>query len=87
MAEVKEVLDAFRAATKRAGGSRTIACLKRALALRGVIRSDLVAQGTPTLEGEDAERFDRAFEEVLALSREKIGTPWVTTLARGESDA
>ena len=84
MGEVKSVLDAFRACTKEAGGSRTIACLKRALALRGVIGSDLVAPGTPTLEGEDAERFDRAFENVLALARERIGAPWVTTQSRGE---
>jgi len=79
MAEVKSVLEAFRACTKQAGGSRTIACLKRALALRGVIGSDCVAPGTPQLEGEAAENFDRAFENILVLARERIGTPWVST--------
>ena len=84
MAEVKSVLEAFRTCTKEAGGSRTIACLKRALALRGVIGSDLVAPGTPSLEGEHAERFDRAFENILAMARDQIGAPWVSTASLGE---
>ena len=85
--EVKSVLDAFRSCTKLAGGSRTIACLKRALALRGVIGSDLVAPGTPRLEGAVAAQFDEAFEGILALSRERIGAPWVSIVGGGERGA
>ena len=57
------VLEAFREA-RRAGGKRSIACLKRALRASGVIGSDAVAPGTPALAPEEAERFDAAFERV-----------------------
>ena len=87
MAEVKSVLEAFRACTKLAGGSRTVACLKRALALRGVVGSDLVAPGTPRLEGAQAEQFDEAFEGILALARERIGAPWLSMTGGGERSA
>jgi dihydrodipicolinate synthase/N-acetylneuraminate lyase len=73
-----EVLEAFRAGTWAAGGRRTIACIKRALRSLGVISSDALARGTPELTAPDAERFDRVFEEVLALARERIPAAWQT---------
>jgi len=78
MDEVRSVLEAFREATQLAGGKRSIACLKRALRCMGVIGSDAVAPGTPSLGAEDAARFDAAFAKVLELSRERIGAPWVS---------
>lgn len=78
MDEVRSVLEAFRDATHAAGPKRSIACLKRALRLQGVIASDAVAPGTPPLGPAEAEHFDAAFARVLQLSRERIGTPWVT---------
>ncbi len=78
MEQVRGVLEAFRAATRGAGGRRTVACLKRALARLGVIRSDAVAAGTPALGPAESERFDAAFEDVLRLARERIGAPWVS---------
>jgi dihydrodipicolinate synthase/N-acetylneuraminate lyase len=78
MDEVRSVLDAFRGATQQAGSKRSIACLKRALRLMGVIESDAVAPGTPALGREEAERFDAAFARVRQLARERIGAPWVS---------
>jgi dihydrodipicolinate synthase/N-acetylneuraminate lyase len=78
MDEVRSVLEAFREATQLAGGKRSIACLKRALRCIGVIASDAVAPGTPSLGPAEAERFDAAFARVLELSRERIGAPWVS---------
>jgi dihydrodipicolinate synthase/N-acetylneuraminate lyase len=78
MAEVKSVLDSFRAASREAGGSRTIAALKRALARMGVIHSARVAAGTPTLEGDAGARFDEAFDDTRALAAERIGHPWTS---------
>ncbi len=75
---VERVLSAFRVATKAGGASRTIACLKRALLLQGVIASDAVAPGTPALGAAEAAQFDAAFEHVRALSRELLEPTWVT---------
>lgn len=72
------VLEAFRAATRVAAGKRTIACLKRALLRQGVIASDAVADGTPTLMRPDAERFDALFDEVRARAARELAPPWVT---------
>jgi len=80
MAQVREVLETFRRGTWAAGGRRTIACIKRALRHLGVVESDAVAPGTPSLAAPDAERFDALFEDVLALARERIGTPWVSVV-------
>jgi hypothetical protein len=78
MDEVRSVLEAFRDATREAGSKRSVACLKRALRLLGVIQSDAVAPGTAPLGPAEAARFDAAFERVLQLSRERIGAPWVS---------
>ncbi len=78
MEQVREVVTAFREGTHAAGGRRTIACLKRALRLQGVIESDAVASGTPALARPDAERFDQVFARVQELARRRIGPPWVS---------
>jgi hypothetical protein len=49
----------------------------------GVVSSDAVAEGTPTLAAPDAERFDRVFEEVLVLARERLGPPWNSEVEGG----
>jgi dihydrodipicolinate synthase/N-acetylneuraminate lyase len=84
MDEVREVLEGYRRLTRDAGGARSIACLKRALRMRGVIRSCVVAPGTPALPETDAERFERGFERVLEQVRARIASPWVS---RGPDDA
>jgi hypothetical protein len=60
-----------------------VACIKRALRTLGVVSSDAVAEGTPTLAAPDAERFDRVFEEVLGLARERLGPPWNSEVEGG----
>ncbi|MFP6565466.1 MAG: dihydrodipicolinate synthase family protein [Myxococcota bacterium] len=71
-----EVVDAFRRATVTARGSRTIACLKRALFDVGVISSPALAKGTPELDAESAEEFDRRFEAVRAQAKATLRAPW-----------
>jgi hypothetical protein len=83
MAAVREVLEAFRAGTRAAGGRRTIACLKRALVRLGVTTSDAVAPGTPSLARPDAERFDETFERVRAFARERLPATWVSQAPGG----
>jgi dihydrodipicolinate synthase/N-acetylneuraminate lyase len=78
MEAAERVLSAFRAATKVGGASRTIACLKRALLLQGVVASDAVAPGTPALGAAEAAQFDAAFAAVQRLARERIEPTWVT---------
>jgi dihydrodipicolinate synthase/N-acetylneuraminate lyase len=78
MAQVRTVVEAFRAATQAAGSRLTIACIKRALFSLGVIGSAAVARGTPALPPEDAARFDAAFAAVRALAQELVGEPWVS---------
>jgi len=62
------VLERFRAACTftRAGrpARLTIACLKAALAERGVISSDAVAQGTPALEDSERQEFKRRLDDL-----------------------
>lgn len=78
MNEAREVLEAFQRLTREAGGRRSIACLKRALRALGVIEQAAVAEGTPALRDEEAERFDAGFAALRALARERIGEPWVS---------
>jgi len=82
MGRAQRVVDAFRDRTFAAGGRRTLACLKRALYIEGVISSPCVAPGTPQLTSIDAERFDEAFAEVKALAAREIGAPWLTRFER-----
>lgn len=78
MDAVQGVLNRYRAGTRSAAGKRSIACLKRALLLSGVIRNDAVAPGTPTLSSPDAKRFDAVWNEVRVLARSSLAATWVT---------
>ncbi|GAG23765.1 unnamed protein product, partial [marine sediment metagenome] len=80
MDEVRAVVDAFREGTFAASGRRTIACLKRALQVLGVVESASVAKGTPELTRPDAERFDQVFEQVRELAEESLGATWVSAV-------
>ena len=78
MAAAERALSSFRAATKAGGASRTIACLKRALLLQGILTSDAVAPGTPALGAAEAAQFDVAFAEVQRIARDALEPTWVT---------
>ncbi|MFI5321254.1 MAG: dihydrodipicolinate synthase family protein [Myxococcota bacterium] len=78
MDAAERVLAAFRTVTRAGGASRTIACLKRALLLQGVVTSDAVAPGTPALGAAEAAQFDAAFEGVRSLAGELLGPTWAT---------
>jgi hypothetical protein len=78
MDAVREALEAFRTLTKTIGGKRSIACLKRALRVQGVIESCAVARGTAALPDADGERFERGLADVYEKVRECISAPWVS---------
>ncbi|HEY5657447.1 MAG TPA: dihydrodipicolinate synthase family protein [Myxococcota bacterium] len=78
MDEVRGVLETYRNLARGVGGARSIACLKRALCALGVIRSGVVAHGTPALPEADAARFDEGLARVLDGVRERIAAPWVS---------
>jgi len=78
MDAAQRVVDAFRDRCVVASGKRTLACLKRALYLEGVISSPCVAPGTPELTPAEAEQFDAAFAEVKEIAREALGEAAIT---------
>ncbi len=86
MDRVQSVLTRFRDGTRSAAGKRSIACLKRALLLAGVTKSDRVAPGTPVLSRPDVERFDAVWEDVRALAREQLVPTWVSRLSSDADD-
>lgn len=68
MSHYKSVFDQFsRACRFSKDGNKVekgIACFKHALKLDGVITSDLVAKGTPTLEQKERIEFARSYERI-----------------------
>lgn len=72
----QRVVDAFRDAAVVPSGKRTLACLKRALWLEGVISSERVAPGTPDLSSEDADHFDAAWAGVKTLAADSLPSGW-----------
>jgi dihydrodipicolinate synthase/N-acetylneuraminate lyase len=88
MEQVRGVLEAFRGATGVAGGGRrTIACLKRALFIEGVISSPHLAPGTPGLSSEDAARFEERYDRVKAAARAELGATWTSTFPGRPTDS
>jgi dihydrodipicolinate synthase/N-acetylneuraminate lyase len=78
MDQMRGLFEAFHSATQAAGAQHMIACLKRALVSRGVIRSAAVAHGTPALAADAAARFDEAFAALRSQIQQTIGEPWVS---------
>jgi dihydrodipicolinate synthase/N-acetylneuraminate lyase len=78
MDRAREVTAAFGETCRTPAGKRSIACLKRALFHLGVIGSDHVAPGTPSLTPEHAETFDAAFDALRVRARESLGDLWVS---------
>lgn len=75
------VVDAFRALTFAAAGRRTIAALKRALWLDGVISSAALAKHTPDFADTELEDFELGYAQVKSAARERLDDRWVTRLA------
>ncbi|MEZ4332104.1 MAG: dihydrodipicolinate synthase family protein [Myxococcota bacterium] len=83
MDRVQRVVDGFRDCSTLPSGKRpTLACLKRALVLEGVISSGCVAKGTSALPKDDTARFDEAWAALKAMAVREIGEPWVTKVSR-----
>lgn len=80
MAQIHRLLADFREGARAAVGKRSIACLKRALHTLGVISSDCVASGTPSLSAPDRERFDALFAEMRLRATEELGPVWSSRL-------
>jgi dihydrodipicolinate synthase/N-acetylneuraminate lyase len=83
MDAARDVAAAFGESCRTPAGKRSIACMKRALRHLGVIASDAVAPGTPSLASEHAEAFDAAFDAVRARAREGLGALWVSQAPSG----
>jgi dihydrodipicolinate synthase/N-acetylneuraminate lyase len=64
MAELKAIFERFGETYRFPAGKRSLAALKRGLALRGVLSCDAVARGTAGLDPEQRARFDAAFESL-----------------------
>ena len=82
MDAAQRVVEAFRSAAAVSSGKRTLACLKRALVLEGVISSAHVAPGTPSLDAADAAQFDAAWSAVKAHAADEIAPGWHTRFDR-----
>ncbi len=82
MDRYRAVLDGFREAClfERSGRpyQPSIACLKTALAELGVISSDAVAPGTPSLDEGERREFVRRFNELRAQSAERLEPEWIS---------
>jgi dihydrodipicolinate synthase/N-acetylneuraminate lyase len=73
---------AFGEAYRFSGGGKTVkktvACLKHALKLEGVISSDLVAEGTPSLTEEERRIFAGRFFKVKEYLAESTDPVWIS---------
>ncbi len=72
---LKHWFERFRESYRFESGSRAVAALKRGLRRLGVISCDGVARGTAALSPAEADRFDRAFDE-LCDARAAIVPQW-----------
>jgi dihydrodipicolinate synthase/N-acetylneuraminate lyase len=84
MDQLKALFERFGAAYRFPHGRRSLAALKRALRLRGVISSDAVASGTPALDAAQAEAFDAAFTDLCADVSRALPERWVSDPADAE---
>jgi dihydrodipicolinate synthase/N-acetylneuraminate lyase len=58
--------------------SKTIACLKNALKLEGVIESDRVAEGTPCLSAEEASQFRQRYKSIRGVLADRTDPLWIS---------
>jgi dihydrodipicolinate synthase/N-acetylneuraminate lyase len=76
----KGVMEEFREATNFGRGVKsyrpTVACIKAALCHLGVISSDAVAQGTPTLDADQRREYIRRFNEVRRRACVTLEPEW-----------
>ncbi len=76
----KTAFERFRSACRFSYGGETakksIACLKYALKLEGVISSDAIAEGTRALTDEDRREFAIRFREIKEFLAEKTDRVW-----------
>lgn len=70
MALYKSAFEQFGAACRFGGAKKSIACLKHALKLDGVIESDFVADGTRSLTDSERQQFASRFKQ----TRENLAT-------------
>ncbi len=85
MDQMKRHFEAFRAACTTPGGRRTLACVKRGLLGLGVISSDAVAAGTPSLSPGEAQDFDRAFGRLRADLDASLPARWCSDPSAAEA--
>jgi dihydrodipicolinate synthase/N-acetylneuraminate lyase len=82
MSLYKSTFEQFGTACRFSKGGKqvekTIACLKHALKLDGVITSDLVAEGTPALESNERIEFALRYEEIKQNLAAQTDPVWIS---------
>lgn len=63
-------------------GVKTVACLKHALALEGVIESQWVAEGTPALTGEERRQFADRYARIKESLSDRTRHMWISRISR-----
>jgi len=76
-----QFLDACRFTRNGRPASKLIACLKYSLKLEGVIESDLVAEGTPALTGDDRHTFAEKYARIKNELADSTDSIWRSVVA------
>ncbi|MEK6406898.1 MAG: dihydrodipicolinate synthase family protein [Acidobacteriota bacterium] len=84
MSIYKSAFEQFSAACRFLQGGnevkKSIACLKHALKLDGVITSDLVAEGTRALDSNERREFARCYERIKQNLGSRTDAVWVSSI-------
>ncbi|MFY9607257.1 MAG: hypothetical protein WAU45_01420, partial [Blastocatellia bacterium] len=78
MSLYKSAFEQFSASCRFGGVKKSIACLKYALKLDGVIESDLVAEGTHSLTDDERQEFASHFKQIKANLATFTDPTWIS---------
>ena len=81
MAVYKFAFEEFSAACRFGRVKKSIACLKRALMLDGVIASDSVAAGTRALDADEAREFAARYERIKQTLAAETDSVWISRIS------
>ena len=78
MEHMRELFERFGTSYVFPNGKRSLAALKRALYLLGVLSSDALAPGTPVLDDVQRARFDESFSALRAELPDRLPSRWIS---------
>jgi hypothetical protein len=76
----RSAFEAFSAACRLSGADKTIACLKHAMKIDGVITSDIVAEGTGALTEGECRQFSSRYSRIKAELEASTDSIWISRL-------